>query len=84
MFNLTFLILISKILCSSKKFLIDYCVIVFSEGKFMALAKLRSKFFKEDRSNYGIIRYLQLPEEYLIMIKLVHAPSRIENLFTVM
>lgn len=41
MFNLTFLILMSararargeEIFCSSKKFLIDYCVIVFSEGK---------------------------------------------------
>lgn len=53
MSNLTFLILISEILCSSKKFLIDYCVIVFSEGKFMAYAKLRSKFFEEDRSSYG-------------------------------
>lgn len=81
MFNLTFLILISEILCSSKKFLIDYCVIVFSEGKFMALAKLRSKFFAGDRSSYGIIRYLQLPEEYFIKIKLAHASCRIENCY---
>lgn len=58
MFNLTFLILISEILCSSKKFLIDYYVIVFSEGKFMAFAKLRSKCFEEDRSSYRIMRYL--------------------------
>lgn len=45
-FNQTFLILMSRTFCSSKKFLIDCCIIVFSRREIYGIREVaRSKFF---------------------------------------